>query len=215
MPQSTFLDFCREQLPPAPARLLEVGCGHGELTTALSVDGYDVLGIDPRAPQGDLFRRVLLEDLDPEEERFDAVVASHSLHHIRDLEHALDRVVALVGGTGRIVLDEFGWDLIDEQTLDWLWTQRRALAAAGHGDAPPASPAALREEWEAEHVGVHRFETMRAGLAARFDEVAFEPGPFMWRKTRGVATEVLETALIDAGAIRAIGFRYAGDARPG
>ena len=194
--------------------MLEVGCGQGELTTALGIEGYDVLGIDPRAPQGERFRPLLLEELDPEREGpFDAVVASHSLHHIRDLDLAVDRVVALLAPGGVLVLDEQGWDLADEETLDWLYHQRRALAAAGQGEAP-ASLAALREEWETEHLGVHRFEALRAAVAKRFEERAFVPIPFLYRRLGGVATEVLEQALIDAGAIKALGFRYAGAARP-
>ena len=113
--------------------MLDVGCGQGELTTALAVGGYDVLGIDPLAPEGDRFRRILLEDLDPDEGPFDAVVASHSLHHVRDLGQALDRIVALLRPAGALVLDEHGWDLADEATLDWLYNQRRTLAAAGQG----------------------------------------------------------------------------------
>lgn len=212
MAQSTFLGFAREQLPPAPARLLEVGCGQGELTTALAVAGYEPLGIDPRAPQGDLFRRVLLEDLEPEEGPFDAVVAVHSLHHIRDLDHALDRIVALLRPGGVLVLDEFGWDRADDATLDWLYGQRRMLAAAGHGEAP-ASAAAMREEWDAEHLGIHGFEALRAAVDPRFEERAFAWTPFLHRKLGGVATEVLEQALIDAGAIQALGLCYAGVAR--
>jgi hypothetical protein len=34
--------------------------------------------------------------------------------------------------------------------------------------------------------------------------------PFLHRLLGGVATEVLEQALIDAGAIQALGFRWAG-----
>jgi SAM-dependent methyltransferase len=207
--QSTFLDFTREHLPPAPARVLEVGCGQGELTTALAAAGYDALGIDPGAPQGDLFRRVLVEDLEPEEGPFDAVVAVHSLHHIRDLDSALDRMVALLRPGGALLLDEFGWDLIDDATLDWLYGQRRVLAAAGHGETP-ASTVALREEWEADHLGLHGFDALRAAVDARFEEQAFAWTPFLHRKLGGVATEVLEQALIDARAIRALGFRYAG-----
>ena len=212
MAQSTFLDFAREHLPQPPARVLEVGCGQGELTTALAVAGYDVLGIDPLAPQGDGFRRIRLEDLDPAEETFDAVVAAHSLHHVRDLGHALDRIVELLRPAGVLVLDEQGWDLADDATLDWLYNQRRALAAAGHGEAP-ASLEALREEWEAEHVGLHGFDALRAAVADRFAERAFVRTPFLHRRLGGVATEVLEQALVDAGAIRALGFRYAGTAR--
>ncbi len=192
--------------------MLEVGCGQGELTTALAVAGYDVLGIDPRAPQGDLFRRIRLEDLEPGDGPYDAVAASHSLHHIRDLGSALDRIAALLRPGGVLVLDELAWDLADEATLDWLWNQRRALAAAGHGEAA-ATLDALREEWEAEYVGVHGFAALRDALDARFEEREFAPVPYLHRKLGGVATEVLEQSLIDAGAIQALGFRYAGAAR--
>jgi SAM-dependent methyltransferase len=207
--QSTFPDFVREQLPEPPARVLEVGCGAGELTTALAVEGHDVLGVDPVAPQGDRFRRVRLEDLQPDEGPFDAVVASHALHHIRDLDHAVGRIVDLLRPEGVLVLDELAWDLADEPTLDWLYNQRRALAAAGRGEAP-ASLDATREEWEAEHLGVHGFEAIREAVGARFEERAFAPAPFLHRLLGGVSTEVLEQALVDAGAIRALGFRYAG-----
>jgi SAM-dependent methyltransferase len=210
--QSTFLDFARERLPPPPARVLEIGCGQGDLTTALAVAGWDVVGIDPQAPQGDLFRRILLEDVEPSEGPFDAIVASQSLHHMRDLDAALDRIVALLRPGGALVLNEFGWDLADEQTLDWLYNQRRALAAAGQGE-DPGPPEETRARWEAEHVGVSTYAALREAIDPRFEELAFEWAPLLHRKLHGFASEVLEQALIDAGAIRAIGFRYAGRAR--
>jgi len=209
-----FEEFVREQLPAPPTRVLELGCGQGELTTALVVSGYDVLGIDPVAPEGDHFRRIRLEDLDEDAGGYDAVVASHSLHHVRDLGPALDRVASLLGPDGVLVLDEHGWDRLDEPTLDWLYGQRRALAAAGHGESPQ-SPEALRSEWEADHLGVHGYEALRLELDARFEERFFAWTPFLYRLTGGVATEVLEQALVDAGAIQALGFRYTGVARPG
>lgn len=203
-----FEEFVREHLPPPPARVLEVGCGQGDLTTALVTAGYDALGIDPLAPIGDRFRRIRLEDLD-DEDAYDAVVAARSLHPIRDLGHALDRVAALLRPGGMLVLDEIGWDLIDEPTLDWLYGQQRALAAAGRGKAA-ASLAELREEWEANHLGSNGFDALRQDLAERFEEREFAWTPFLYRLLGGVATEVLEQALIDAGAIRAVGFRYVG-----
>jgi SAM-dependent methyltransferase len=213
VPQSTFLDFAREHLPPPPARVLEVGCGQGELTTELAVAGYEPLGIDPSAPQGDLFRRVLLEDLEPDEGPFDGVVAAFSLHHIRDLDHAIGRIVELLRPGGVLVVDEFGWDRMDDATFDWLYHQRRALAAAGHGERP-VSAEAVREEWEAEHVGLHGYDALRAAIDERFEERAFAWTPHLYRDLGGVASEVLEQALLEAGAIRALGFRYAGVAPP-
>lgn len=204
----TFEEFAREHLPAPPARVLEVGCGQGELTTALAVAGYDVLGIDPLAPAGDLFRRLKLEDVD-EAETFDAVVAGRSLHHIQDLDAALERIVAILGPDGVLVVDEFAWDRLDDATLDWLFGQRRALASAGHGE-PPASVEELRRDWDAEHLGLHGFAALRSGLDTRFDELAFEWVPHLYRMLGGVATEVLERALIDAQAIQALGFHYAG-----
>ena len=209
---TSFEEFAREHLPAPPARVLEVGCGQGELTTALAVAGYDVLGIDPRAPSGELFRRLKLEDVE-ETESFDAVVAAFSLHHIRDLDAALDKIAGLLPPGGFLVVDEFAWDRLDETTLDWLYGQRRALAAAGHGEAP-GSHAELQSQWEAEHLGLHEFAALREGLDTHFEQRTFEWVPFLHRMLAGVATEVLEQALIDAGAIQALGFRYAGVVSP-
>lgn len=208
-----FEEFAQEHLPPPPARVLDVGCGQGELTTALAVAGYDALGIDPVAPQADNFRRLKLEDLD-ETERFDGVVAAYSLHHITDLDAAFDRIAGLLPAGGVLVVAEFGWDRLDDATLDWLYGQRRALAAAGHGEAP-ASKDELQREWDAKHLGLHGFDALREGLDARFDEQEFQWEPYLHRALAGVATTVLEQALIDSGAIQALGFRYAGVVRPG
>ena len=208
---SSFEAFAREQLPGPPARLLEVGCGKGELTTALAIGGYDVLGIDPAAPYGDRFRRLTLDDLE-EPGPYDGILAASSLHHIRDLDAALDKIVSLLGVDGVLVVEEFGWDLLDEPTLDWLYGQQRALAAAGHGEEP-SSLEAVRREWEADHLGLHGDETLRSALAARFDELAFARTPYLHRLLGGVATAVLEQALIDGGAIQAVGFRWAGRPR--
>ena len=199
-----FREFLRGQLPQPPARVLEVGCGRGELTTALAVDGYDVLGIDPLAPPGDRFRRVRLDDLGAEDGPFDAVVAAHVFHHVRDLDHALDRVVALLRPGGVFAVDEVAWDLMDDSTLGWLLEQRQAR---GHG---PGSVDELRAEWEAEYLGIHGGQTLRRAFDERFEERAFERTQYLYRKLGGGTTEVLEQSLIEAGAIRPLGFRWAG-----
>jgi 2-polyprenyl-3-methyl-5-hydroxy-6-metoxy-1,4-benzoquinol methylase len=38
--------------------VLEVGCGHGDLARTVSESGYEVVAIDPDAPEGELFEAV-------------------------------------------------------------------------------------------------------------------------------------------------------------
>ena len=204
-----FEQFLVGSLPEPPARVLEVGCGQGELTASLSVAGYDVLGIDPVAPTGNLFRRLRLEDLEEPDVPFDAVVARYVLHHIRDLDAGLDKIAALLRPDGLLVVDEFGWDRLDRRTLEWLDAQRRALAT-GEAREPRLTLEQLRSEWEAEHRGLHGYDAMRAALGARFVEHLFEWVPYLHRELGRASTAVLEQALIDAGTIQALGFRYVG-----
>lgn len=184
--------------------MLEVGCGEGDLARALDATGYDVTAIDPAAPEGRIFRRIKLEDLE-EDARFDAVVASRAIHHMTKLESALDRVARALADGGPLILDEFAWDRLDAATADWYERQRRVLLAALHETDRPGAA-----DWAEHHADVHGFETMRTALDERFAERHFEWVPYLWRYLGGPATAELEEALIAAGAIQPIGFRFVG-----
>ena len=188
--------FFISQLPVPPARVLEVGCGTGDLALALSGVGHDVLAIDPVAPVGSIFRRTSLEELD-DAGPFDAVVASLSLHHVHDLEAALDKIAALAP---LVVIEEFAWERFDENTADWYERQRRVLVS----QAPPAAG------WHEAHAGLHTGRMVRGALESRFEERHFEWIPYLHRYLGGPSTETLESGLIAARAIRALGFRYVG-----
>ena len=69
-----------ESLPTPPAVVVEIGCGrHGGFVPALLQDGYQALGIDPAAPEGDGYRRSEFERSDLPAQ-VHAVVACTSLH---------------------------------------------------------------------------------------------------------------------------------------
>ena len=129
--------------------MLEVGCGEGELARSLDAAGYDVVAVDPDAPQGRIFRRTTIEVFE-EAGPYDAVVASLALHHVHDLGGVLDKLVRLLVGGGPLILNEHAWDRLE-----------------------PMTP-----EWEAEHAGLHGYGTMRAELDARFEERLFEWRPY-------------------------------------
>jgi hypothetical protein len=183
--------------------VLEVGCGReGGVAPALAAAGYDVLAIDPRAPEGPLYRQTTLDELD-DPGPFTAVVAGRVLHHVHPLAPALDRLVALAP---QLIIDEFAWNHVDEPTIDWYESQHKVLVAAGR---KPKGPPDL-SEWCAGHSDLHPYDTLRSEIDARYDEQHFEWRPYFYRWLEGPATESLEAGLIAAGAIRPIGFRYAG-----
>ena len=192
--------FCMTHLPRPPARVLEVGCGSGELARALAAAGYRVLAIDPDAPEGAIFRRVRLEELD-EPGPFDAVVASRSLHHVEGLGAGLDRVAALLRPDGRLVVDDFGWDLLDRPTAAWLAEQEQT------------TPEEVLTGWTEEHAGLHGYEAMRRELDLRFEQLLLTREPYFHRSSSFERDEAVERALIDDGSIAAIGFRYVGRPR--
>jgi SAM-dependent methyltransferase len=202
------LAFVVESLPPPPARLLEVGCGSGELALALAERGWDLVAVDPEAPEGPIFRRVALDELD-EEGPFDAVLARRSLHHIHDLDAALEKIASLLAPGGPLVVVEFAHERLDGDTADWYLGQLAALHAAGRAKPPPATVAELRAEYESLHTG----EALLGALRARFDERHFGRTPYLHGELGGVASEALERTLIDAHAINATGFRWIGRSR--
>jgi ubiquinone/menaquinone biosynthesis C-methylase UbiE len=185
-----FTEFVLSQLPAPPGRVLEVGCGRGELALALDARGYEVVAVDPEAPEGPIFRRTTIEELD-DPRPFDRAVASFSLHHVSDLDRALDKLVGLLATDGLVIVDEFGWDLLDKMT-----------AARYNLD---------RREWEAEHADLHGFQHLRDGLERRFSEHHFSWEPYLSRHV--ALDEDEERRLIQAGEIPALAFRFVGSPR--
>jgi SAM-dependent methyltransferase len=202
--------FVRSQLPLPPASVLEVGCGEGELAYELSAAGYDVIAIDPEAPQGPIFRPVKLEEFDGSAP-FDAVVASLSLHHIEDVAAAVDKIADLLAPEGVLVLNEWDRDRFRGTTARWYFHQRQALAALGreHAEIEPTFEE-WWSEWYERRSDVHPYATMRPHLDRRFSQRLLEWVPYLYGYRLGGEVEPVERALIDSGEIEAVGFRYVG-----
>lgn len=163
-----FAAFVLTRLPPAPARVLEIGCGdRGGVVPALVQAGYDAVGVDPRAPAGGRYRRGDFRDV---EGTFDAAVAGRVLHHLVPLGDALDHLASLAP---LLLVDEFAWDLIDPELQAWYDAERARRPRAG---GPPSV-----EQWRWRHPGLHPHDVLLAGLRERYEERALEWVPYFHR----------------------------------
>ena len=178
----------------AGARVLDVGCGDGALVESLVARGIDAVGVDPRAPAHPRLVQQPVEeagDLD----RFDAVCAVMSLHHA-ELTPVLSAIARVLRPGGRLFAYEFAWEAYDQRAADWL--TRHDTTDADNSIAA----------WELEHADLHTNATIRAALTTTFASVSERPRPYLARMLRAQALEQEEQALIDGGALPALGRCY-------
>lgn len=122
-----------------------------------------------------------------------------------DVEIALGRVAELLRPGGVFVLELPFAERLDDATRDWLYAQQRVLELAGVSSRVDLD--AALEEWAARQLPLER---VRALLEQWFDERVAEFVPVLYKTLAGPATYALEEMLAAAGAIQAVGFRYAG-----
>jgi SAM-dependent methyltransferase len=203
MVDSGVLRFALDSLPPAPARVLEVGAGEGELAGALSSAGYDVLAIDPAATVPSV-RAVTLHELQERAGSFDAAVAIVSLHHVNPLDESCRRLGELVRPGGVLVLDEIDVDRCDERTATW-WM--RVRGPHGHDELEPAEVIAqLRHH-------CHGLIFLQDALEEWFELGPVQRGPYLYRWALAPELRNEEERLIAAGELPETGVRIVGTRR--
>lgn len=237
-PMAETLGFAREFLPAGARRVLEVGCGAGWLAARLRQDGLLVVAIDSSKEVAREAARCGVEVrhadwLTFEDEPFDAILFTRSLHHISPLEPAVARARRLLRPGGRVLVEDFAFDAANAATAEWLRGSTTLLACAGALDLEKSeflkrltlAADALRA-WRAEHGEhheIHSAANLAAALQRHFKPVMRREVPYLYRylcaaalaDERGTALvrAFLETErrLIAAGVILPLGRRFVGE----
>ena len=222
--------FVRDQLPPPPAGVIELGCGLlGGHVPSLLRTGYHAIGVDPEAPEApeapgtpSPYRRIAFEDYRPDAP-VDAVIASLSLHHTHDPGAVLDHIADLLIPGGTLVVIEWISEELDERTAQWCSGHRpRGPEDPDDPDDPGSWLAGMLAEWTAsglpwdryfqarlEEHALHPAAVIRRELEARFATVHLSTGPYYFPDLLD-ADEHTEQAAIDSGQINPGCLRYAG-----
>jgi SAM-dependent methyltransferase len=209
------------------SRVLEVGCGRGQVARALAAHGFAVTALDMQlidVVEAPAVRFVERDFLAFDDAPFDALVFTSSLHHIAPLAKAVERAHALLRPNGLLVADEFDVEAPDALTLRWYYDVQELLVAADRYPADrldePNDDVGAR--WLRAHHHEPRLHTgaeMRAALAERFRILSHARGEYLHRYIAGgvsghergsaIASQVLvmERRLIAHGVVAPVGLR--------
>lgn len=212
---ATIWPTVQSRLPPAPATIVELGCGRlGGFVPMLLASGYEALGVDPAAPEGQSYRRLEFERAELPTD-VDCVIACTSLHHVGDPGLVLDKIAAVLKPGGQVVVVEWDWEGFDEATALWCFERLKPGESDGwlqrHRDRwDPSSQAwdQYLRDWTDEH-GVHSVRQLLTDLDRRFDRVVCERGPYCFQDLATIG-DADELDAIAAGRIQPTRIDYVG-----
>lgn len=136
------IEFFERQLKQLDRlRILEVGCGNGEVAEALMMKNATVraIDIDEKAVARTRERgvdTVLADILTYKDDPFDVILFSRCLHHIDPVAQAVASAKRLLKADGIVIVEDFKYDIVDEPTVNWLDNVERLLTTAGVMTSP-------------------------------------------------------------------------------
>lgn len=171
------MEFIDDNLPPPGARILDVGCGKGDLADRLRRAGHDVTAIDiDPALAGPTVR--LADICTYEDDPFGVIVFSLSLHHVHSLDLALDRAAALLEPGGTLLVDEFAHERADAAIADTYFGTAQSLT-----------------RWREHHRHLHTGAAMIDAVVRRFTVGGITRVPYLHRYLENDALRDSESVL--------------------
>lgn len=201
-----------EWLAPVPdERILDLGCGDGQLTARLAESGAAVTGVDsdPRMAEAARARGVdahcaMAESLPFADASFDAVFSNAALHWVRGQEAMMAEVRRVLTPGGRFVAEMGGHGNIAAIRVGLM----AALARRGHADAEEGVNYYPSPEAYGERLARHGFDVERIALIPRPTALPAS-GMEGWLRTfrrgviDGLPEELRDSVVSDAAALLA------------
>ncbi len=190
-------DFVQSVAPTKSATLLDVGCGDGLIAAQLVNAGYRVFAIDGNEESVKKAREIgvnakhcLLKDY--ENNPFDVIFVSRALHHMPPLIENLKKIDSLLAPDGLLVIEDFGFELVDSSAAAWLIKQtklvkdNREIEGGRHQwlvsscNLPPneALERWLHHHWEKHHLFTSK--EMKEALTNQFQSASCQPNAYLF-----------------------------------
>lgn len=222
-------DFVLASLNPC-SRVLEIGCGNGDLACHLIEHGHEVLALDTDADaiEKAAKRGVEAKQIDfihfKTQEKFDAVVCSRSFHHIHPTKDAVEKAALLLKPGGKLILEEFAYERLDQNSAVWYFGLYSLLQAENperriHGpklesEQIPQDPLSIWLEHGSKKHHVAESSHMRELIIEKFKLEFEEQLPYLYRYFTDFLTAAgseklmeWERRLIETGVLKAVGWR--------
>lgn len=213
-------EFIRQHLPKAAGSVLEIGCGQGDLAARLSGQRLEVTALDSDA---ECVAAAKAKGVDARcaewpaqlSGTFDAVLFTRSLHHIAPLDEAVEAAVAALRPGGRVIVEDFRFELDSARTRTWFTGLMGLFEASSAFANPGALPALLEKlDFGEHHDELHPSTAIAAALGRR-GAVSQEDAAYYFRYAEAEIGEPLaerllryELGLIEVGAIDPLGTRF-------
>lgn len=220
-------------------RILEVGCGSGELAAELQRVGHTVVALDSDEASVEACLRKDIHAVHTvwpefEDAPFDAILFTRSLHHIHPLNLAIKQAVRLLRPNGVLIVEDFAYSDVSSPEIAWFTSVLKLLSTCGllEESADVFAIRVLRSNgdpavWHADHDHeLHAASTMEDAIREHFALRSAESSPYFYRylvpvlrmneRSQACLKCVVESerTLIRTGAIRALGRRWVAHHRP-
>jgi len=224
------VDFLLPILDEKQLCILEVGCGAGDVAKRLVELGHRVIAVEPsvegfqitKQKGVDVRQTDFLEFSD--EQQFDIICFTRSLHHIHPLSAALQIAIDHLKPSGTLIIEDFAVENAELKTALWFYGLQSILSTHKllEGEQPITLPSDPIKRWRKDHKETPPLtegKTIIDEVTSLFEVVTCSETTYLYRyfipelTERGDANNAIqsifqwETNLIQAGQIQPLGLR--------